>query len=52
MNYVVNIDNDVAGKGFGEQISDTDLAGWDVPHLLKIGAILPVSAPSTKKDDK
>lgn len=38
-NYKVMVDNDIARVGLGGTVSDTDLEGWDLPHLLKIGAL-------------
>jgi len=38
-NYKVMIDNEIAGVGLGGTVNDIDLEGWDLPHLLKIGAL-------------
>jgi hypothetical protein len=38
-NYKVMINNEIAGVGLGGTVNDTDLEGWDLPHLLKIGAL-------------
>jgi hypothetical protein len=46
-NYKVMIDNDVAGVGLGGVVSDADLEGWDLPHLLKIGALEEISVSPT-----
>lgn len=48
-NYKVMIDNDIAGKGLGGVVSDADLAGWDLPHLLKIGALEAIESPAPTK---
>lgn len=50
MQYKIEVDNQFVGKGFGEIISATDLEGWDVVHLVKIGALVPVT--ETKKESK
>jgi hypothetical protein len=46
-NYKVMIDNDIAGVGLGGTVSETDLEGWDLPHLLKIGALEEISVSPT-----
>lgn len=50
--YKVKIDNDVAGVGLGGIVSDLDLEGWDLPHLLKTGAleVIESPAPTSAKD--
>ena len=48
--YTNKSDNTFVGVGFGEIITDEQLAGWDVAHLVKIGALVPVT--ETKKADK
>ena len=46
-NYKVMIDNEIAGVGLGGTVTDTDLEGWDLPHLLKIGALEETSVSPT-----
>ena len=48
-NYKVMIDNEIAGVGLGGTVSDTDLEGWDLPHLLKIGALEAIESPAPTK---
>lgn len=50
--YKVNSENELAGVGQGGTITDTQLEGWDVPHLIKTGILEEVTsaAPSTKKE--
>jgi hypothetical protein len=48
--YTNKSDNQFVGVGFGEIITDEQLAGWDVDHLLKIGSLVVVT--ETKKADK
>ena len=48
-NYKVMIDNDIAGVGLGGTVSETDLEGWDLPHLLKIGALEAIESPAPTK---
>jgi hypothetical protein len=43
-------DNQFVGKGFDEIVSATELEGWDIPHLVIIGALVPVEV--TKKEAK
>lgn len=54
MNYKNVSDNQFVGKGFDEIISADELEGWDVTHLVKIGALVPVSVPveTVKKESK
>lgn len=48
--YTNKSDNTFVGVGFGEIITDEQLVGWDVNHLVKIGALVAVT--ETKKADK
>jgi hypothetical protein len=54
MNYKNVSDNQFVGKGFDEIISAEELEGWDVTHLVKIGALVPVEVPveTVKKESK
>lgn len=48
-------EGEVAGKGIGETISEAELAGWDIEHLLKIGALSVLtknSTPTTSEKEK
>ena len=47
---VATKDNQFMGKGFDEVLTADELEGWDVTHLVKIGALVPVT--ETKKVDK
>lgn len=52
MNYKIKTpDNQFLGKGLDEVLTATELEGWDVEHLVKIGALEPV-AVETKKEAK
>ena len=50
--YKVISNNELAGVGQGGTITDSQLEGWDVPHLVKTGILEEVTsaAPSTKKE--
>lgn len=50
--YKVISENELAGVGQGGTVSDAQLEGWDVPHLVKTGIIEEVTsaAPSPKKE--
>jgi hypothetical protein len=48
--YTNKSDNQFVGVGFGEIITDEQLDGWDVAHLVKIGSLVPVT--ETKKETK
>lgn len=50
--YKVISDNELAGVGQGGTITDSQLEGWDVPHLIKTGILEEVTsaAPSPKKE--
>lgn len=49
--YKVMIDNDVAGVGLGGTVAEKDLEGWDLPNLLKTGAIALIEKPATKEKE-
>ena len=50
--YKIISDNELAGVGQGGTITDSQLEGWDVPHLIKTGILEEVTsaALSTKKE--
>ncbi len=50
--YKVISENELAGVGQGGTITDSQLEGWDVPHLIKTGILEEVTsaAPSPKKE--
>lgn len=50
--YKIISDNELAGVGQGGTITDAQLEGWDVPHLVKTGILEEVSsaAPTPKKE--
>ena len=47
--YKVIIDNDIAGIGLGGTVTEKDLEGWDLPNLLKTGAVALIEKPATKE---
>jgi hypothetical protein len=49
--YKVMIDNEIAGIGLGGTVTDKDLEGWDLPNLLKTGAIALIEKPATKEKE-
>lgn len=49
--FKVMIDNDIAGVGLGGTVTDKDLEGWDLPNLLKTGAIALIEKPNTKEKE-
>lgn len=50
--YKVISENELVGVGQGGTITDSQLEGWDVPHLIKTGILEEVTsaAPSPKKE--
>lgn len=50
--YKIISDNELAGVGKGGTITDSQLEGWDVPHLVKTGILeeITASAHSQKKE--
>jgi len=46
--YKIISDNELAGVGQGGTITDTQLEGWDVPHLIKTGVLAEVTPTPTK----
>lgn len=50
--YKVISENELAGVGQGGTITESQLEGWDVPHLIKTGILEEVTsaAPSPKKE--
>jgi hypothetical protein len=50
-NYKVLIDNEIAGVGLGGTVAEKDLEGWDLPNLLKTGAIALIEKPNTKEKE-
>lgn len=51
MKYKNVSENQFVGKGFDEIISAEELEGWDITHLVLIGALVPVEEP-VKKESK
>ena len=49
--YKVLIDNLVAGVGLGGTVTEKDLEGWDLPNLLKTGAVALYEKPATKEKE-
>jgi hypothetical protein len=49
--YKVVIDNDIAGVGLGGTVTEKDLEGWDLPNLLKTGAVALIEKPATKEKE-
>ena len=49
--FKVMIDNDIAGVGLGGSVTAKDLEGWDLPNLLKTGAIALIEKPATKEKE-
>ena len=49
--YKVLIDNEIAGVGLGGTVAEKDLEGWDLPNLLKTGAIALIEKPATKEKE-
>ena len=49
--YKVMIDNEIAGVGLGGTVAEKDLEGWDLPNLLKTGAIALIEKPATKEKE-
>jgi hypothetical protein len=49
--YKVIIDNDIAGVGLGGTVTEKDLEGWDLPNLLKTGAVALIEKPATKEKE-
>jgi len=49
--YKVMIDNEIAGIGLGGTVTEKDLEGWDLPNLLKTGAIALIEKPATKEKE-
>lgn len=50
-NYKVMIDNDIAGVALGGIVGEKDLEGWDLPNLLKTGAIALIEKTNTKEKE-
>jgi len=50
--YKVISENELVGVGQGGTLTDVQLEGWDVPHLVKTGILEEVSsaAPTLKKE--
>lgn len=50
--YKVISENELAGVSQGGTLTDAQLEGWDVPHLVKTGILEEVAsaAPTTKKE--
>lgn len=50
--YKVISDNELVGVGKGGTVTDEQLEGWDVPHLVRTGILEEVAstAPTTKKE--
>lgn len=50
--YKIISDNELVGVGQGGTLTDVQLEGWDVPHLVKTGILEEVSsdAPTPKKE--
>ena len=49
--FKVMIDNYIAGVGLGASVTVKDLEGWDLPNLLKTGAIALIEKPATKEKE-
>jgi hypothetical protein len=49
--FKVMINNDIAGVGLGGSVTAKDLEGWDLPNLLKTGAIALIEKPATKEKE-
>jgi hypothetical protein len=49
--FKVMIDNDIAGVGLGGSVTEKDLEGWDLPNLLKTGAIALIEKTNTKEKE-
>lgn len=53
MDYIITHDIEIAGKGLGATLTESELAGWHVSHLLKIGAITAQQTThNSQKDEK
>jgi hypothetical protein len=50
--YKVTSDNELAGVGQGGTITDAQLEGWDVPHLVKTGILEEISGTTPTKKEK
>lgn len=49
--YKVISNNELVGVGKGGTITDAQLEGWDIPHLLKTGILDEVpTKPSKEKE--
>ncbi len=46
--YKIVSDNEIVGVGKGGTITDSQLEGWDVPHLVKTGVLEQVTPAPTK----
>jgi hypothetical protein len=53
MEYTIAHDIEIAGKGIGATLTEKELAGWHVSHLLKIGALVAKQTQNhSQKDEK
>jgi len=50
--YKVKTENELAGVGMGGTVTDSQLNGWDIAHLVKTGVLeLVENAPTKEKKE-